>query len=205
MTLLWVITISWGYYFHDFLENKQISIYTNNLQTTIQKLDNAVKSSDIYDYSAKINNGYIVISQNNSGVEKPLEYQEINNQWILSISWWEESDILYYTLYKNNKKIAEENIIATQEIIIDLDNNYKISAQLNNTNINSYEIYHFDDYQWVEIYNILDKNNNSLNWLKIENYWGKKYYKNSSNNDTVDNPVEIIFDLHGYEKTLILE
>lgn len=205
VSLLAVISVSWGYYFHDFLENKQASIYTQNLQNYIHQLDTSLKSQDIYDYTADIKDWYIVVSKNNSWLDALLDFQTNNNQWEFLISSAWESDILFYSLYKNNKKIEEKNILATQTIPIEMNNNYSLSAKLNNQTINSYEIYYYDENEWLQIYDIIDNNNNRINSLRIENYWWKKYYKNAQNNTIIDTPVKIIFDMHWYEKTLILE
>lgn len=205
VSLLAVISVSWGYYFHDFLENKQASIYTQNLQNYIEQLNTYIKSQDIYDYTADIKDWYIVVSKNNSWLDALLDFQTNNNQWEFFINSGWESDILFYSLYKNNKKIDEKNILATQTIPIEMNNNYSLSAKLNNQTINSYEIYYYDENEWLQIYDIIDNNNNRINSLRIENYWWKKYYKNAQNNTIIDTPVKIIFDMHWYEKTLILE
>lgn len=205
VSLLAIISVSWGYYFHDFLENKQASIYTQNLQNYIEQLDTSLKSQDIYDYTADIKDWYIVVSKNNSWLDTLLDFQTNNNLWEFLISSAWESDILFYSLYKNNKKIEEKNILATQTIPIEMNNNYSLSAKLNNQTINSYEIYYYDENEWLQIYDIIDNNNNRINSLRIENYWWKKYYKNAQNNTIIDTPVKIIFDMHWYEKTLILE
>lgn len=205
VSILWIITISWWYYFHDFVKDKQASIYTQNLQNYIKQLDNDVKSSQIYDYTAIIHNWLLAVSKNISWVEKYLSYSINNNTIEIILEWWTSSDFMSYTLTKNGKKLAQETISWDKNFSIDNQNNYTITATVNNNSINTLDFYRYDANENIEIYDIVDKNNNQVNSFKIENYWWNKLYKNTANENIIDTPIDIQFDIHGYEKTLTLE
>ena len=204
-TILSITAVSGSYYFHDFIQKQEINIYTNNLQQHIKKLDNLVKNNDIYDYQIELFNWYISVLKNTSWTQKYLQYWETQNGWSYSIVNGQSDDIVYYTLYKWIKKIEETNISWDSSISIEKWNNYKLEAQIENTNINSAEIFVFDENKQIEIYRIIDNNNIQTNSLIIENYWWNKSFKNWQNNTILDTPIQITFDLHGYENTLIIE
>lgn len=204
-SILSITAVSWSYYFNNFLQKQEVNIYTNNLEQHITKLDNLVKNNEIYDYQMQLFDWYVSILKNTSWTQKYLQYWETQNGWSYSIVNGQSDDIVYYTLYKWIKKIEEKNISWDSSISIEKWNNYKLEAQIENQNINSAEIFIFDDNNQLETYTIIDNNDNELNSLLIENYWGNKIYKNNSNWDKLDTPIQITFDLHGYENTLIIE
>lgn len=204
-SILSITAVSWSYYFNNFLQKQEVNIYTNNLEQHITKLDNLVKNNEIYDYQIQLFDWYISILKNTSWTQKYLQFTETQNGWNYSIENGLPEDIINYKLYKWIKKIEDWNISWDSIISVEKWNNYILEAQIENQNINSAEIFIFDDNNQLEIYTIVDNNDNEVNSLLIENYWGNKIYKNNSNWDILDTPIEITFDLHGYENTLIIE
>lgn len=204
-SILSITAVSWSYYFNNFLQKQEVNIYTNNLEQHITKLDNLVKNNEIYDYQMQLFDWYVSILKNTSWTQKYLQYWETQNWWNYSIKNGLSEDIINYKLYKWIKKIEDWNISWDSIISVEKWNNYKLEAQIENQNINSAEIFIFDDNNQLETYTIIDNNDNELNSLLIENYWGNKIYKNNSNWDKLDTPIQITFDLHGYENTLIIE
>ncbi len=204
-SILSITAVSWSYYFNNFLQKQEVNIYTNNLEQHITKLDNLVKNNEIYDYQMQLFDWYISVLKNTSWTQKYLQFTETQNGWNYSIENGLPEDIINYKLYKWIKKIEDWNISWDSIITVEKWNNYILEAQIENQNINSAEIFIFDDNNQLEIYTIVDNNDNGVNSLLIENYWGNKIYKNNSNWDILDTPIEITFDLHGYENTLIIE
>ncbi len=204
-SILSIVAVSWSYYFNDFLQKQEVNIYTNNLEQHITKLDNLVKNNEIYDYQIQLFNWYISILKNTSWTQKYLQFTETQNGWNYSIENGLPEDIINYKLYKWIKKIEDWNISWDSIISVEKWNNYILEAQIENQNINSAEIFIFDDNNQLEIYTIIDNNDNEVNSLLIENYWWNKIYKNNSNWDILDTPIQITFDLHGYENILIIE
>lgn len=204
-SILSITAVSWSYYFNNFLQKQEVNIYTNNLEQYITKLDNLVKNNEIYDYQMQLFDWYISVLKNTSWTQKYLQFTETQNGWNYSIKNGLSEDIINYKLYKWIKKIEDWNISWDSIISVEKWNNYILEAQIENQNINSAEIFIFDDNNQLEIYTIVDNDGNELNSLLIENYWGNKIYKNNSNWDILDTPIQITFDLHGYENTLIIE
>lgn len=204
-TLLSVTAVSGSYYFHNFIQKQEINIYTNNLVEYIKNIDSKVKNNEIYDYQIELFDWYISVLKNTSWVQKYLRYWETQNGWNYSIINGQGEDIINYTLYRWIKKIEETNISWDSSISIEKWNNYKLEAQIENKNINSAEIFVFDENKQIKIYSIIDNNNIQTNSLIIDNYWWNKSFKNWQNNTILDTPIKITFDLHGYENTLIIE
>lgn len=204
-SILSITAVSWSYYFNNFLQKQEVNIYTNNLEQHIKKLDNLVKNNEIYDYQIQLFDWYISILKNTSWTQKYLQFTETQNGWNYSIENGLPEDIINYKLYKWIKKIEDWNISWDSTIFIKKWNNYKLEAQIENKNINSAEIFVFDENKQIKIYSIIDNNNIQTNSLIIENYWWNKSFKNWQNNTILDTPIKITFDLHGYENTLIIE
>ncbi len=204
-TLLIVVTVSWGYYFQDFIKNQEMNIYINSFEEYIKKQDLKIKNKQIYDYQIEVYDWYVSTFSNTSWLDKYLQFTPTDIWWEYYIYWWNSEDIVYYTLYKWVKKIEDWNISWDSIISIEKWNNYTLEAQIENQNINSAEIFIFDDNNQLDVYNIVDNSNNQLNSLLIENYWWNKYYKNWQNNSVLDSPIQVIFDLYGHENTLIMK
>lgn len=210
ITIISLISVSWVFYFNDFIWKQDMSIHINNFENTIQELNYNIKQHKIFDYKLhfKKNTSWYTISQNNIWVDyyQEFSFDTINNNWTINIIP-STADIWEIKIYKWKKKTDEITKNWSELVNFNIDDNITIVWTLSWSTLNTLNFIYFDNMNWkidknLLILDILDNISISQNSLTIQNInWNKQYYNNWL---LLNKPITIIFEKNWIEDKLVL-
>ncbi len=189
ISIISITSINW---FFNFLQDKELSLKTNEIRIYIESLDKKVKNHEIYDYNILINtsiNNSLISYENIYDTEKniTLSYNSWTNSWELTLNWssWELWNL---SIYKDKKLFFSNNVSWTNTgFLLEKNYNYKLLSTLSGASdinkLNTIDIIKFDKENsllkltkistgalFVDIWDI-----------EIRNIWWKKEFYNSWN------------------------
>lgn len=212
ITIISLISVSWIFYFNDFIGKQEIWIHIQSFKSTINNLDYKIKKQDIFDYNIFINkNSYwYTISENNIWTDyvQNIEFDTLNNSGSISINP-ADGEIWELKIYSNNKKSEQVTRNWTDTININIDKETRIQSSLSWSTLNTLTLKYYNEQDWNQskelyILDILDSTwTNSYDSLHIRNINGKKsYYDNLLQINNL--PIIILFEQNWIEDKLEL-
>lgn len=197
-SIITLITISWGFYFFDFLDNFEITNKTQNIENKIKELDLEVKNHEIFDYKiffSTTNSWSYIIYKNifdtkiNQTINSDLSKINTNN-----LSW----ETWFRKIYKDIKlesfsswtiKQQDKNFVTNYDYNIQWLASWSTDVYI----FNEIDIVNFDkNNKNLSLIDIKENNINSIEDLEIINIWWKKSFSWTSANTI--NEVFIYFE-----------
>ncbi|MDA7494800.1 type II secretion system GspH family protein [Candidatus Gracilibacteria bacterium] len=210
ISIVSLIGFSGVFYFQDFIGKQNILTHIQQFENTIDELDNEIKKQEVFDYTIVINPesaGYL-ISKNNIGTEykQSLTYNDNTQTGTLDIDP-PVDNIWEMKIYENHKKSIHNTVSGLESIDVEMKENTRVVSVLSGAILNELQFNYFEREQInentsIQIIDIQDNTNTSIDTLEIENISGRKNY--SYNNIDLTTPIYIIFEYNGIEETLEL-
>lgn len=189
-TILILLSVSWIFYFNDFISGLQLKTSINKTKNYIKTYDDRIKNKDLVDYEIhfKKNSYWFYDYENIFDTDKKQKISSINfKTWSWVINTTEtNSEAWEIKIFWDNNFINKKFLDASKKFnyLFTWSLNYKISSkiswkEINNINLNYFSLNNIINL--AEINSQPDKGGVSYNNFVIKNiWWKKKIYHNST-------------------------
>lgn len=192
ISIIITISVSWVFYFSDFVENQELKQKLSLIEENFEELDKEVANYSIFDYEVSLNTStgtlWYITYKNRFDLSKNAQiiFDYDIGTWAIFIENGESSDLWNIEIFKNKKLFFSDtkNGDSVYVWIFSDSEKYKIAWTLSWETINEIHIDYFtDDNLNKEAWNLIeliaintkeDKTWTSYNNLSIKKVWKKK-------------------------------
>jgi hypothetical protein len=192
ISIIITISVSWVFYFSDFIESQELKQKLSLIEDSFEELDKEVWNYNIFDYDISLNtitgSLWYIVNRNIFDLEKntQIEVDFETGTGIVSIKNWELTDLWNLNIFKKEKLYLNESKNWDSNYIENFSNasEYKILWTLSWETLNELSLHYFaNSNRNIEAWNLIelidintkeDKTGTSYNNLSIKKVWKKK-------------------------------
>jgi type II secretory pathway pseudopilin PulG len=211
VSIIITISVSWVFYFSDFIENQELKQKLSAIEEDFQELDKEIENYSIFDYEISLSTTtgslWYIVHKNLFDIEKnaQIDYDFSDETGTISIKNGLLSDLWNIEIFKKEKLFYSDSKNGNSSYIWNFSESpaYKVSGSLSGSTLNDIYIHYFaDSNRDIEQWNLIeliainskeDKSWTSYTNLSIQSIWKKKTIGNN------ESEIYLFFENRGRE------
>ena len=211
ISIIITISVSWVFYFSDFIENQELKQKLSAIEEGLEELDKEIINYNIFDYEISLNTNtgvlWYIVHKNIFDLEKntQIDFDFNTGTGNISIKNWVLADLWNIEAYKRGKLFYNDskNWNSTYVWSFSQSSLYKISGSLSWKTLNDIYISYFSDSNRdIEKWNLIEliamntkeyKTGTNYSNLSIKSIWKKKTIGNN------ESEIYLFFENRGRE------
>jgi len=211
ISIIITISVSWVFYFSDFIENQELKQKLSAIEEGLEELDKEIINYNIFDYEISLNTNtgvlWYIVHKNIFDLEKntQIDFDFNTGTGNISIQNWVLADLWNIEAYKRGKLFYNDSKNWNSTYVWSFSQSalYKISGSLSWKTLNDIYISYFSDSNRdIEKWNLIeliamntkeDKTGTNYSNLSIKSIWKKKTIGNN------ESEIYLFFENRGRE------
>ena len=211
ISIIITISVSWVFYFYDFIENQELKQKLSAIEEGLEELDKEIINYNIFDYEISLNTNtgvlWYIVHKNIFDLEKntQIDFDFNTGTGNISIQNWVLADLWNIEAYKRGKLFYNDSKNWNSTYVWSFSQSalYKISGSLSWKTLNDIYISYFSDSNRdIEKWNLIeliamntkeDKTGTNYSNLSIKSIWKKKTIGNN------ESEIYLFFENRGRE------